>query len=184
MTDAVEAPRKRRTALYVSIAVGLVAILFVAVLASADPAADRVAPSRLIGRLAPDVSGPGLDGARYDLSSQQGRYVLVNFFATWCIPCVDEHDDLVRFSQAHEDAAVVSVVYSDEPADVRRFFAERGGDWPVVEDEDAKVHWGVRGVPESFLIAPDGLVLTRLVGGVTFGGLERLLAEARKARGS
>lgn len=175
--------RPRRTALYASIAVGLVAVLFVTVLASADPAADRVAPSRLVGRLAPDVSGPGLDGARWDLSSQQGKYVLVNFFATWCIPCVEEHDDLVQFAAAHSDATVVSVVYKDEPEDVRRFFAQRGGGWPVVEDEAAKVDWGVRGVPESFLVAPDGLVLTRIVGGVTFGGLERLMAEARKARG-
>ena len=179
-------PRRRRTALYSAIAVGLVAALFVTVLATRDAASDRVAPSRLIGRLAPDVSGPDLDGNRYSLASQQGKYAVVNFFATWCVPCVEEHPDLVRFYERHSaagDATVVSVVYKDERADVRRFFDERGGDWPVVEDEAAKVDWGVRGVPESFLVAPDGLVLVRIVGGVTEGGLERLLTEAKKARG-
>ncbi|MDQ1437229.1 MAG: cytochrome c biosis protein CcmG, thiol:disulfide interchange protein DsbE [Acidimicrobiaceae bacterium] len=175
---------RRRTALYAAVAVGLTIALFVGVLATRKPAADRVAPSRLIGRPAPDVSGPGLDGSRFALSAQQGKYVLVNFFATWCIPCVQEHPQLRLFFERHQaagDAAVVSVVYRDEPADVRRFFDERGGGWPVVEDEAAKVDWGVRGVPESFLVSPDGIVLTRVVGGVSDVGLERLLAQADRA---
>jgi cytochrome c biogenesis protein CcmG/thiol:disulfide interchange protein DsbE len=160
--------------------------MFIGLLATRDAAADRVAPSRLLGRAAPDVSGPvvvGGPGARFDLSAMQGRYVVVNYFATWCVPCVREHPELVRFVQRHEsvgDATVVSVVYDDERSDVRSFFAERGGDWPVVEDAQAKVDWGVRGVPESFLVGPDGTVLTRIVGGVTASGLERLLAEAKR----
>lgn len=173
----------RRTALWVSVVVGLVVALFIGLLATRDAAADRVAPSRLVGRAAPDVSGPVVvgPGARFDLSTMQGRFVVVNFFATWCVPCVREHPQLARFASAHAagDATVVSVVYDDERADVRAFFAERGGDWPVVEDDGAKVDWGVRGVPESFLVAPDGTVLTRIVGGVTASGLERLLAEAK-----
>jgi cytochrome c biogenesis protein CcmG/thiol:disulfide interchange protein DsbE len=145
-----------------------------------------VAPSRLTGRPAPDIEGPGLDGNKVRLSGLRGRYVLVNFFATWCVPCVREHPELVRFSSRHDaagDASVVSVVYDDELSDVRSFFASRGGDWPVIDNNGAKVDWGVRGVPESFLVDPDGVVLTRIVGGVTEGGLERLLAEAKRVRG-
>lgn len=114
------------------------------------------------------------------LSDLRGRYVVVNFFATWCIPCVREHPELIRFADRHpvEQAQVLMVIYDDQPAAVRQFFAKRGGDWPVLDDPGAKVDFGVRGVPESFLVDPDGFVLTRLVGGVTADGLDRLLSQA------
>ncbi|HEV7887521.1 MAG TPA: redoxin family protein [Acidimicrobiales bacterium] len=172
-----------KTARLSAIAVGLVAALFVGLLATRDSAADRVAPSRLTGRPAPDVAGPDLHGSRVALADLRGKYVLVNFFATWCVPCEEEHPELVRFAARHpDDAAVLSIVYQDEPADVRSFFARRGGGWPVIEAESAKVDWGVRGVPESFLVDPAGVVLSRIVGGVTLDGLERLLARAKGLR--
>lgn len=179
------AGRRRRTALWAAVSVGLVVALFIGVLATRQPAANRVAPSRLVGRAAPDVAGPTIDGRSFKLGDVKGKYVLVNFFATWCIPCVREQPEMVKFSAAHAgvgDATVVSVIYQDEPSDVRSFFATKGGDWPVVDDEAAKVDYGVRGVPESFLVDPDGVVLSRIVGGVTSAGLERLLAEAKQAR--
>lgn len=172
--------RLRHTARWAAVAVGVVIAALVAVLATRPPAADVVAPSPILGRPAPEVSGPGLDGATVRLSDLQGRWVLVNFFATWCIPCVKEHRELVSFSDRHPatEAQVLSVVYDDQPDDVRSFFAERGVRWPVVDDAGAKVDFGVRGVPESFLVDPTGVVRTRLVGGVTAAGLDRLLRSA------
>jgi cytochrome c biogenesis protein CcmG/thiol:disulfide interchange protein DsbE len=170
--------KRRRTALWLSVTVGVVASLFIGLLATRDSAADRIAPSRLLGRPAPDVSGPALDGSRFSLAALQGRYVVVNFFATWCIPCEKEHPHLVRFAEGGA-AEVVSVIYDDSLPNVRRFFAERGGDWPVVDDPGAKVDWGLRGVPESFLVGPDGTVLSRVLGGVTQAGLEGLVARAK-----
>ncbi|MFP5377643.1 MAG: TlpA family protein disulfide reductase [Acidimicrobiia bacterium] len=173
-------PRPRHTARWVALAVGAVVAVLVVVLATRPPASDVVAPSPLVGRPAPEVEGPGLDGATVRLSGLRGRWVVVNFFATWCVPCLQEHPELVRFSDRHppERVRVLAVVYDDQPEDVARFFRERGGDWPVVDDVGAKVDFGVRGVPESFLVDPDGVVRTRLVGGVTADGLDALLRQA------
>jgi cytochrome c biogenesis protein CcmG/thiol:disulfide interchange protein DsbE len=87
--------------------------------------------------------------------------VLLNVFATWCDPCVAEHDDLLRFQEAHRDAGdatVLAVVWDDSEDNVRDFLEQRGGDWPVILDGRGKVSldFGVRGPPTSFLISPEG----------------------------
>lgn len=172
--------RPRHPARWAAIAVGVVVAVFVVVLATRPQAADVVAPSPLIDRPAPEIEGPGLDDGTVRLSDLRGRWVVVNFFATWCVPCLKEHPELVRFADRHpaEDVQVLAVVYDDQPEDVARFFDDRGGSWPVVDDVGAKVDFGVRGVPESFLVDPDGIVRTRLVGGVTADGLDGLLRQA------
>ncbi|MGQ0433498.1 MAG: TlpA family protein disulfide reductase [Microthrixaceae bacterium] len=185
-TDADGDDDRPRTALVASVVIAVLAALLVAVLATRDPSVERVTQSPLLGRLAPAITGQTLDGDQFDLASQRGRWVVVNFFATWCIPCIEEHPELVRFDAAHAaagDASIVSVLFDDDADDARDVFRERGGDWPVVIDDDGSVGvaYGVARVPESFLVAPDGTVVQRLVGGVTAAQLDRILAEYEAA---
>jgi cytochrome c biogenesis protein CcmG/thiol:disulfide interchange protein DsbE len=139
----------------------------------------------LVGRAAPALAGPTLDGSDFDLAEHRGEWVLVNFFATWCGPCRREHDELARFHDRHAelgDASVVSVVYDDTTDDAREFFEERGGNWPVVigDQGDLALDYGVIKVPESYLVSPDGIVVKKLIGGVTQEFLEELLAAAEQ----
>lgn len=177
-----------RIAAWVAIPVLVVMLGFLFVLATSDSSASRTVDSPLLGRQAPPIVGETIDGSTYDLAEARGGYVVVNFFATWCIPCVREHPELVNFEQRHRlagDASVISVVYDASTSSVQSFFADNGGDWPVVEDPDGRIalEYGVSGVPESYLIAPDGTVVFKLIGGVTASGLDRLLADAQEAIG-
>ncbi len=196
MTELLESPavaeeasgaRRPRTLRWVALALGVVLVLFVGLLATREPARNTLAGSPLLGKPAPEVTGTALDGTTVRLSQFRGRYVLLNFFATWCVPCRREHPELLRFSERHQagDAQVVAVIWDDDPAAVRRFFEVNGGDWPVIEDPRGKValDFGARGPPETFLIDPDGFVLFRRVGEVNAAFLEDLLARAKARQG-
>lgn len=164
------------------IAVPLVALLVV--LATRPPAASRTADSPLLGKPAPDVTAQTVDGDTVQLAAYRGRWVLVNFFATWCVPCRKEHPDLIAFHERHRaagDAEVLGVVYADSAEAVREFRVKRGGEWPMLLDPKGRiaVDLGVAGVPESFLISPDGIVVSKIVGGVRAADLEDLLARAK-----
>lgn len=176
---------RSRIALVSAVAVALVIALLIAVLFTAEPSSTRLADSPLLGRPSPPLRGKSLNATGdYDVIDSAGHWVLVNFFATWCVPCRAEHDDLVQFANAHAitgDASVVSVVFSDDADDVRAFFRENGGDWPVIDDRGGRIatDWGVTGVPESYLIAPNGQVRAKIVGGVDAAKLEQLLADVQ-----
>lgn len=178
--------RRGRTALVAAVVMAVLVAAFVAVLATRDPSSERQTQSPLLGRIAPAVEGPTLDGGEFDLDEWRGRWVVVNFFASWCIPCVEEHPHLIAFSERHAergDAAVVSVTYDNESDDARRFFERNGGDWPVVDDPENQigVAYGVARVPESFLVSPNGTVVQRLVGGVTAQQLTDLIDSYEEA---
>ncbi len=179
------APGRSRVGLVVSLVVAVLAIAFVVVLATREPATERRAESPLIGKVTPALVGETLDGGSFDIDDHTGQWVVVNFFATWCAPCVEEHPELVAFDQAHRsagDATVVSVVYDDRVDTVRDFFADKGGAWPVVADGGlAAVDYGVVKVPETYLVAPGGVVVQKYTGGVTRDMIESDIAAVEAA---
>ena len=177
----VEAPRRSRMALGVSLVVAVIVAGFVGVLATREPSTDREVKSALLDKAAPPLVGQTLDGEAFNLDHKQGRWVVVNFFATWCRECVVEHPQLDAFQKQHEeadDALVVSVVYDDDPDDALEFFEERGGDWPVVlDDSGIAASYGVTAVPETYLVNPDGYVVAKFIAGVTRDGLNGWIQE-------
>lgn len=179
----VEVPRRGKLALATAVVLALVAIPLVWVLATGGDSTDRAAGTHLQGREVPRVAGNSLlDDASFDVAEEEGSWVVVNFFATWCPPCVREHPELVALHEAYKDTgevSVVSVVYNDDLDEVKAFFERNGGEWPVISDagETIPVEFGVTGVPETYIVDPFGVVQRKLIGGVTRAGIETEIAE-------
>ncbi len=176
-----EPPRRRGPIFFVALGVAVVLAVFVAVLATREPSQDRTADSPLVGEVAPPVQGESLTtGDPFDLDSLRGQWVVVNFFATWCVPCRVEHPELLSFSRRHAqagDASVVSVVFDDDADEVRQYFEDNNSTWPVIDGSGTGVilDYAVAQVPESFIVSPTGYVVAKVSGGVTSLGLDQLL---------
>jgi cytochrome c biogenesis protein CcmG/thiol:disulfide interchange protein DsbE len=172
----------RRTALVSAVVIGVAMIGFTAVLATRRSALDQQSRSPLVGKPAPALVGSDVGGHSFDLTSLRGKYVLVNFFASWCVPCQHEQPQLVSFANdpAH-DRTVVGVLIDDTAGPAAAFLTQNGGSWPAVADADGQraLDWGVRGPPESYLVNPDGIVLAKFIGEVTATRLDQLVAQAQ-----
>ena len=174
-----------------AVGVGLVAAGLIALLATRDADGGSIrAASPLIGELVPPLRGeliwppasfldaggaqalPGVrigpdNVARFDIDAASPRWVLVNFFASWCVPCEREHPALATWAARHSyDGVLVAVPFGDRTDDAVAFYERLGGDWSVVDDPDSRwaVEFGVLRPPESFLVTPEGIVAARWQG--------------------
>lgn len=139
--------------------------------------------SPLINKKAPDVRLVELSGGgSVRLASLKGRPAVVNFWATWCIPCVQEHGALTAGARANPDVAFLGVVYEDTAENAAGFLAQRGMAYPSYSDDDGKasIAFGVYGVPETFFIDAHGTIVDKYVGPLDDDTLRAKLAKARK----
>jgi cytochrome c biogenesis protein CcmG, thiol:disulfide interchange protein DsbE len=185
-----QAPRRRPLAPLVALGVAavMVVVMVAFVIATRGGGSGDSAETELMNRPAPPVVAETITGEPFDLAARRGSWVVVNFFATWCPPCVAEHPELLRFSRAQQEAGgaeLVTVINNDDPENVRAFFAENGGleEWPVVDDPqgDVYVDFGVSKVPETWIIDPDGVVRGRIIATVTADSLTRILGALQSA---
>lgn len=193
MTDAGTSARPRRNWLFLAplIFFALLATLFLFRLFAGD--ASRV-PSALIGKPAPNLSLPPLDGLTRNgtpvpgivpAELRDGRVTIVNIFASWCAPCRIEHPLLVAMAN-HEmvrsgRVRIVGLNYKDEPDNARRFLGALGNPYGAVGTDRtgrSSIEWGVYGVPETFLVGKDGLILRKHIGQLSEESAQALLSEA------
>ena len=139
----------------------------------------HVTPAALVGRAAPVIAMPPLDGGAPRPAAEPGRAVLVNFFASWCVPCAVEAPALAALKA--QGVRIVGVSYKDDPAATRGFLASRGDPFATIlvdADGRAGVEWGVSGVPETFVVSPAGKVMAKHAGPLEPQDAERLLEAA------
>jgi cytochrome c biogenesis protein CcmG/thiol:disulfide interchange protein DsbE len=181
-------PRRRRR--IAPLIVGVIAVVMVGlfvVLAGADPSRSESADSPLIGRPAPEATGTLDDGTSFDLARRKGSWVVLNFFDPECVPCKQEHPELVQFSKDQESlgvegAELYSVITRGEKKEIDAFFDENGGDWPAIYSkfDEFPVAFGVALVPETWIIDPSGVVQLRLISKVTAAQLNQILQQYRE----
>jgi len=126
-------------------------------------------PSALIGTMAPTLNLPPLEGVSLPAltdSAIKGKLTLVNVFASWCIPCREEHPILKELAKDSR-LNVVAINYKDKNDNAVRFLGELGNPFAAIGVDpkgQAAIDWGVYGIPESYLVAPDGTILYKRVG--------------------
>jgi thiol-disulfide isomerase/thioredoxin len=152
-------------------------LLLAAPLHAADPVAKPVFPA-----LAVDT----LDGGRFDLAQERGRWVVVNYWATWCAPCIKEIPDLSAFDTAREDVRVIGLAFEEiERADLDAFLRKHPASYPiaVVDVYDPPKDFDVpRGLPTTYLVDPQGRLARRFIGPVTSTQLAQAITDAGAAK--
>ena len=167
-----------RTVLIVGIVIvgAIVFILFAGL--GKDPAH---IDSPLVGRQAPAFALRAVGtGQTVDLESLRGKPVIVNFWATWCGPCFEEHPTLVANARNLPNVQFVGIVFNDTDDKIMRFLAERGSAYPTLLDANGKtaIAYGVGGVPETFFINPAGKIVAKFEGPLSTETLQENLEKA------
>jgi cytochrome c biogenesis protein CcmG/thiol:disulfide interchange protein DsbE len=158
------------------------AVPLLVVLALALDFDPRFVESPLVGAAAPAFRLQSLEGEVYDLRELRGKPVVLNFWSTWCPPCMEEHPLLTAAAQRYAGRVqFLGVIYQDDPQRIGAF-GDRYGAWgPALVDPNGEVAiaYGVFGPPETFFIDPDGKIVDKVIGAVRadhlFGVLEGML---------
>ena len=137
-----------------------------------------VLPSPLINEEAPVFALPPLPGGDHGLASAdlKGQVSLVNVFASWCVPCREEHPVLTALA-ATRRVAIYGIDYKDKGGTAKAWLAELGDPYAKVGADDGKVgiEWGVYGVPETFLVDSAGRIRYKHVGPLTQADIDKTI---------
>jgi cytochrome c biogenesis protein CcmG, thiol:disulfide interchange protein DsbE len=154
------------------------AALFAGYALKRDP---HVQPHALVGKPMPALTLPELDSGRpAPIRAASEGPILVNFFASWCLPCEVEHPQLMALKA--QGVKVVGVAYKDAPANTQAFLTRLGDPFAerlVDRDGRAGLEFGVTGVPETYLVGSDGVILAKHTGPLTPDAAEDLLKKAK-----
>lgn len=159
---------------------GLAVTALIVMLAQGFGRDPRSIDSPLLDRPAPLFELQDLAGDSVDLASLRGRPVVINFWATWCPPCVAEHASLQRLARRFEDRVeFLGVIYEDDPQLIRDFLAERGAWGRTLEDHDnlTAIRYGVAGAPETFVVDAEGTVVHKTTGQLNEARLGQVLGD-------
>ena len=171
----------RHTARWVAIGVLVITAGLVAVLAT-RPVGHRGGRARWSARWPRPSGANARRQPVHACPPWPGKFVVVSFFASWCAQCQDEGPELVKFQFQHQqrDATVVSVVFSDSQSSARASQALLGVTWPTLVDAGGTMalDFGVKELPSTFLIAPDGRVVASFTAPVTAPELDQYMAKA------
>ena len=186
--------RRPRIAPFIALAVALALGGLFVVLAQSDSGQnensdsfllDKPAP-RVVSTVLPDAAGEPED--TFDLSHRKGSWVVLNFFDPDCIPCINEHGELVALDEQQDalgadGAELYTIINKGSDDEIRQFFSEKGGNWPRIRDPQGgiSVAFGVSLVPETWIIDPDGIVRERMISQVTAEHVATVLQSLREA---
>jgi len=160
---------------------GVMALLLVLLGTNIGNAGKPGGPSPLVGQLVPAVSGTTLADEPFSIDSYRGNWVAINFFASWCVACQQEHPELVAWQAEHAkagDAELLMIVMGDTDKAVREYLDEQGGAvWPVLgqDYESYSLTFGVTAVPETFMVSPSGLIAAHITGATTAADLDSVI---------
>jgi thiol-disulfide isomerase/thioredoxin len=138
--------------------------------------------SALAGTAAkPALNVTTLDGKSFDLAAQSGKWVIVNYWATWCSPCLKELPDISAYVTAHKDnVAAIGLAFEDsDKADIEKYLKAHPLSYPVAQVDvlDPPKDFDVpKGLPNTYVIAPDGHIAKAFLGPVNMKDLDAVIA--------
>ena len=183
-------PRTRRPSLAglsrgraIAVAIGvfcLVAVALIGVFGSASGSANTPPAPVLAKSL--NLTALGRPGTPVSLNQYRGRAVVVNFFASWCVPCKAETPLLARFYRAHHgQVPIIGVDVNDSTSNAEHFTKSAGVEYPLASDPNGltATRWGVVAIPQTFFLDPSHHIVKRVFGAVKPADLDAGLARMR-----
>lgn len=176
--EAASSPRRpvpRRLIVALWVPVGIAALVYLLTLSIAKTGGSPDSP--IVGRLAPAFDLQTLDAQRVSLAGFRGSPLVINFWASWCIPCREEAPMLTAADKEFgpQGLRIIGIVYQDTVENARDFMRRYGQTYPGLVDPEGRtaIDYGVLGIPETFFVDRAGIVRSRQVGALTVDDLRR-----------